>query len=83
MTNHVRAGARCRTLRNVITAKGIVPRDSYGTLRYEANAFGRFLVFVDWDEGKSVPVPPYELDVRKHDSAHATGRIVRFFAHLG
>lgn len=83
MRKHMRSGARCRTLRNVITAKGIVPRDSYGTLRYEANPFGRFLVFVDWDEGKSVPVPSYELDVRRHDSAHAARRVVHFFARIG
>jgi hypothetical protein len=63
MTHQDWPGRRCRTLRNVLTAKGIVPRDTRGTLRYEINDLGRHLVFADWDNGMSVPVPPHEIAV--------------------
>lgn len=66
MVNYARTGARCRTLRNVITSKGILPRDSYGTLRYETTLFGRWVLLVDWDHGLTVPVPPHELEVCSH-----------------
>ncbi|MEW6297056.1 MAG: hypothetical protein AB1671_04870 [Thermodesulfobacteriota bacterium] len=65
MVSYARTGARCRTLRNILTPKGILPRGSYGTLRYETTTFGRRVILVDWDQGLSVPVPPHEVEIRK------------------
>ena len=69
MMDRSRSGARCRTLRHVNTVKGILPRDSYGTLRYEMDNLGRRLMFVDWDNGMRVPVFPYEIEVLEQEVA--------------
>jgi hypothetical protein len=66
MKIQTRAGLRCHTLRNIITEKGIIPRDTHGTIRYETFV-GRRWVFVDWDSGLSTAAPPYELEVRKSE----------------
>jgi hypothetical protein len=47
----------------VNTVAGILLRDTYGTLRYEIDNLGRRLVFVDWDNGLSVPVFLHEIEV--------------------
>jgi hypothetical protein len=69
MTERSRSGARCRTLRQVNTLKGVLPRDTYGTLRYEMDNLGRRLVFVDWDNGMGVPVFPLEIEVVEQEQA--------------
>jgi hypothetical protein len=74
MRSQTRAGMRCHTLRNIITAKGIVPRDTHGTIRGEVNNLGRYLVLVDWDSGLSVAVPPYELVVPRQETPSAKAR---------
>ena len=43
--------------------KGLLPRETYGTLRYEEVNLGRRLAFVDWDNGMNVPVFPDEVEV--------------------
>jgi len=63
--NHSRSGVRCRTLCNVITAKGLLPRDTQGILRYEITTLGRRVAVVDWDNGMRVAVPPHEIAVLK------------------
>jgi len=69
MMDRSRSGARCRTLRQVNTLKGILPRDTYGTLCYEMDNLGRRLVVVDWDNGLGVPVFPYEIEVMEQEQA--------------
>jgi hypothetical protein len=63
--NQSRTGVRCRTLCNVITAKGLLPRDTQGILLYETNTLGRRVVVVDWDNGMRTAVPPHEIAVLK------------------
>lgn len=58
-----RVGAWCRTLQNVVTAHGLVPRNSVGILRDERRWFGRYLAFVEWETGGCSPVSPSELAI--------------------
>ena len=58
------SGLRCRTVRHLYTVKGALARESEGTIRYEVeNLLGRKLIFVDWDNGMSVPVFPHEIEI--------------------
>jgi hypothetical protein len=63
MTDHARAGMRCRTVRFVRTVAGDLRRDAQGTIRYEIENLDRHLVLVDWDLGFTVPVFPHEIEV--------------------
>lgn len=63
MIDRSHAGIRCRTRRLVYSAQDVLPRHSYGTIRYELDNLGRQLVFVDWDNGMDVLVFPSEIDV--------------------
>lgn len=70
--NQSRAGVRCRTLCNVITAKGLLPRDTQGILLYEEiSALGRRVVMVEWDNGMRTTVPPHEIAVLKPAGIHS------------
>lgn len=63
MIDRSHAGLRCRTRRLVYTAQDVLPRHSYGTIRYEVDNLDRMLVFVDWDTGAEILVFPSEIDV--------------------
>lgn len=63
MTDHARAGMRCRTVRFVRTVAGDLRKDAQGTIRYEIENLERRLVLVDWDQGFTVPVFPHEIEV--------------------
>lgn len=63
MTDHSRAGMRCRTVRFVRTVEGDLRRDAHGTIRYEIDNLDRRLVLVEWDQGFIVPVFPNEIEV--------------------
>ncbi|HXG19978.1 MAG TPA: hypothetical protein VNN62_13015 [Methylomirabilota bacterium] len=63
MTDHSRAGMRCRTVRFVRTVEGDLRRDAHGTIRYEIDNLDRRLVLVEWDQGFIVPVFPHEIEV--------------------
>ncbi len=67
MIDRSRSGVRCRTLRQLDTVEGILPRDTYGTLCYETDNLGRRLVFVDWDNGMEVLVFPHEIVVLEEE----------------
>ena len=67
MIDRSRSGVRCRTLRQLDTVEGILPRDTYGTLCYETDNLGRRLVFVDWDNGMEVLVFPHEIAVLEEE----------------
>ncbi len=69
MVDRSRSGAQCRTLRHLRTVEGILPRGSHGTILYEMDNLGRWLVFVDWDNGMSVPVFPHEIEVPEQEAA--------------
>ena len=72
MVDRSRAGARCYTVRRINTVKGLLPRESYGTLRYEEENLGRRLVFVEWDNGMQVPVFPDEVEILEAEIATAS-----------
>ena len=72
MVDRSRAGARCQTVRRIDTAKGLLPRETCGTLRYEEENSGRRLVFVEWDNGMQVPVFPDELEILEAEVATAS-----------
>lgn len=63
MIDRSHAGLRCRTLRLVYTAQDVLPRQSYGTIRYEVDNLDRTLVFVNWDNGAEVLVFPAEIEM--------------------
>lgn len=63
MTDHTRAGMRCRTVRFVRTVEGDLRRDTQGTIRYEIDNLDRRLVLVEWDQGFTVPVFPHEIEM--------------------
>lgn len=63
MTDHTRAGLRCRTIRFVRTVEGDLRRDAQGTIRYEIDNLDRRLVLVEWDQGFTVPVFPHEIEL--------------------
>ncbi len=66
MVNYSRVGLRCRTLFNVLTAKGLLPRGTQGTWRSEhTTLLGRRVVLVDWDNGLRVAVAPHEIAILK------------------
>ncbi len=65
MVTHSRAGLRCRTLFNVLTAKGLLPRNTQGIWRSEYTTLGRRVVLVDWDNGLRVAVAPHEIAILK------------------
>jgi len=73
--NQARAGARCRTLCNVITAKGLLPRDTQGILLYEESTLGRRVVVVDWGNGTRTAVLPHEIAVLKPEGIHSESRL--------
>jgi hypothetical protein len=63
MTDHTRAGMRCRTVRFVRTVEGDLRKDTQGTIRYEIDNLDRRLVLVEWDQGFTVPVFPHEIEL--------------------
>jgi hypothetical protein len=61
--NRSRSGLRCRALCNIITSKGLLPRNTEGVFRSEGRHLGRPVIFADWGNGMKVPVPPHEIAV--------------------
>ena len=56
MVDRSRSGAACCTVHQLRTIEGILPRGSHGTILYEMDNVGRWLIFVDWNNGMLVPV---------------------------
>jgi hypothetical protein len=63
MTDHVWPGRRCRTIRDILTPHDCIPRGSADTLRYVLLLPGRFLVLTRWDDGRRIPLPPFEIRI--------------------
>jgi hypothetical protein len=63
MVDRTHTGARCRTVRHINTHVGLLPRDTYGTIRYELDNLDRRLIVVEWDNGMRVPVFPGEVEI--------------------
>ncbi len=69
--DQTRTGRRCRTIRFVRTVAGDLRRDSLGTIRHEVDNLDRHLVFVEWDQGFTVPVFPNEIEEIDAYALHA------------
>ena len=65
MLDRTHAGFRCHTLQPLRTVQGDLPRGSQGTVAYEMDNIGRHLLFVNWDQGFSVPVFPDEVELQR------------------
>jgi hypothetical protein len=61
MTHITHAGSRCRTIQQLRTVKGELPRRSQGTVLNEIENLGGILVIVHWDQGIVVPAFPQEI----------------------
>lgn len=67
-----RIGARCRTMYNVVTSKGLIRQDTYGIIREEMiNLLGYPRLCVDWENGVSAEVPPYAVEVYRSEAPHS------------
>ncbi len=69
MVDRSRSGAACRTVHQLRTIEGILPRGSHGTILYEMDNVGRWLIFVAWNNGMRVPVFPDDIEVPEQAEA--------------
>jgi hypothetical protein len=56
-------GARCRATRLVRSHQGLVKRMTQGTILYYIDNFGRQLINVEWDNGVTDYVFPFEVEI--------------------
>ena len=56
-------GIRCRAAREIRTNWGMVTTSTGGTIQYEIENVGRYLILVDWDNGLSLNVSPSEIEI--------------------
>jgi len=56
-------GIRCRATREIRTDWGMVTSSTGGTIQYEIENLGRYLILVDWDNGLSLNVSPSEIEI--------------------
>jgi hypothetical protein len=61
MMDRTLGGKRCQTVRNVAHHRGILPRQTSGTIRYAVENIGRTLLHVDFDSGASLMVLPDDI----------------------
>ena len=64
MLDRTHAGFRCHTRQLLRTVQGNLPRGSQGTVAYEMDNLDRHLLFVNWDQGFSVPVFLDEVELQ-------------------
>jgi hypothetical protein len=67
--NRSRSGLRCRALCNILTPKGLLPRNTEGVFRSQGRYLGRLVIFADWRNGMTGPVPPHEVAVFERPAA--------------
>ncbi len=56
-------GIRCRAAREIRTNWGMVTPSTGGTIQYEIENLGRYIILVDWDNGLSLNVSPSEIEI--------------------
>jgi hypothetical protein len=66
MVNPRLSGTRCRTIRAIRSHQGVVTRYSEGIVQYEMENLGRQLVCVQWDNGITSYVYPFEIELLGH-----------------
>jgi len=67
MVDRSRSGTACRTVHQLRTTEGILPRGSRGTILYEMDNVGRWLIFVTWNNGMRIPVFPDDIEVSERE----------------
>lgn len=63
MIDLISKGIRCRATREIRTDWGMVTSSTGGTIQYEIENLGRYLILVDWDNGLSLNVSPSEIEI--------------------
>jgi len=60
-------GIRCRAAQEIRNNWGIVRPSTEGTIQYEIENIGRYLIRVHWDSGLSLNVSPGEIEIIDRD----------------
>lgn len=66
-----RSGHTCRTLKVITTHDDPLPFGLRGTIQHEMKTAGYHLVFVQWENGREVPVFIDEIEIGKNLMAKA------------
>jgi hypothetical protein len=56
-------GIRCRAAQEIRKNRAIVRHCTEGTIQYEIENLGRYLIHVQWDNGLSLNVSPSEIEI--------------------
>lgn len=56
-------GLRCQASREIRSHQGRTPRFTEGTIQYDIDNFGRHLICVEWDNGITEYVFPFEIEI--------------------
>jgi hypothetical protein len=57
------AGARCRATKEIRSHQGTTGRFTEGTIQYNIENFGRYLISVRWDNGVTGYAYPFEIEI--------------------
>ncbi|HWO42255.1 MAG TPA: hypothetical protein VNO43_10680 [Candidatus Eisenbacteria bacterium] len=61
------AGLRCRATKEIRSQHGVTARFSEGTIQYDIDNCGRHLLSVQWDNGVTDYVFPFEIEIIDDD----------------
>lgn len=57
------SGTRCRATKKIRSHQGMTGRFTEGTIQYDIDNFGRRLIRVQWDNGITDYVSPFEVEL--------------------
>lgn len=60
-------GIRCRAAQEIRNNQGIIRPSTEGTIQYEIEKVGRYLIHVYWDNGLNLNVSPGEIEIIDRD----------------
>jgi hypothetical protein len=63
------AGARCRATKEIRSYQGKTGRFTEGTILYNIENFGRYLISVQWDNGVTDYAYPFEIEIIDNEAA--------------
>ena len=61
-------GTRCRATKEIRSHHGRITRLTEGTIQYDIENFGRHLISVDWDNGITDYVFPFEIEIIEEEA---------------
>jgi len=56
-------GRRCRATKEIISHQGLTRRFTEGTIQYDLENIGRHLLSVEWENGVTDYVYPFEIEI--------------------